>query len=190
MKASDRGYFTPLSYDVRVRERLLAAGVITPADIQQYLTGLPDDESRSEFLGIPQPALNAPQPPPVVHAPLRVAAPAPVAAVADDDMDDDMDDLGASEESSAASDDVEAPPAHTIAVGEPAPSGLPEDTRASAGTVEAAAVEAAPAEEAAAEAAPVEAAPVEAAAESTSSEAAPADAPAEATPAPTEEQAG
>lgn len=182
MKASERGYFAPLSYDLRVRERLLAAGVVTPADIQQYLAGLPDDESHSESLGIPQPALAAPQPPapaaPPAPAPVRVAAPAPAApALADDDDDDDEDDdddvAAGPEESAPAAIEAAEPPTQTIAVGEPAPTHLAHEIPEAA---KALLEEAAPV----AEAAPAETAPV--AAESVSSS--------DATNQSTEEQAG
>jgi len=164
MKASDRGYFTPLSFDLRVRERMLAAGVVTPTDVQQYLAGLPDHESQCETLGIPQPAFTTPQPPAPAPAPapIRVAAPAPAALVhADVDDDDEDEDEDDEEEvaavvkpaevvaAPAAPVEVEAAPVQTIAVGEPNPAG-------SAGeTTHAAAI----AEEVPAEAAPVEAAP-------------------------------
>ena len=40
MKSSDHGYFAQLTYDLRVRERLLAAGIVAPADIERYLSEL------------------------------------------------------------------------------------------------------------------------------------------------------
>ncbi|MDI1481937.1 hypothetical protein [Polyangium sp. y55x31] len=95
--ASDQGYFSALAHDLRVRERLLAAGVITQADIDRYLTELPELETQAEGLGIPQPALvsassaPAPAPQPAAAAP----APAPAAssaAIAEDDDDDAADD--------------------------------------------------------------------------------------------------
>lgn len=137
MSTSDRGYFAPLSHDLRVRERLLAAGVITPAEIQQYLAELPDHEGHCETLGIGQPALNTPQPPAPPPAPLPIRVSAPVLTTSssasqaidddddDDEDDDDDDDLQASESKSDESSvvTVEAFPAQTIAVGEPNPSG-------------------------------------------------------------------
>lgn len=150
MKASDRGYFTPLSFDLRVRERMIAAGVVTPTDIQQYLAGLPDHESQSENLGIPQPALNTPQPPAPAPAPapIRMAAPAPstLSHVEDDEDDDedDDDDLATSAPAEEPAAPVEAAPPQTIAVGEPSPSGSAPE--ASSTREEAAPVEAAPSE--------------------------------------------
>ncbi|HRI66219.1 MAG TPA: hypothetical protein PK156_18355 [Polyangium sp.] len=148
MSTSDRGYFAPLSHDLRVRERLLAAGVITPAEIQQYLAELPDHEGHCETLGIGQPALNTPQPPAPAPAlpPIRVSAPVLTTsssasqAIDDDDDDDeddddeDDDDLQASESKPDASSvaTVEAFPAQTIAVGEPNPSGAAAEADASA----------------------------------------------------------
>jgi hypothetical protein len=59
MKSSDHGYFATLTYDLRVRERLLAAGVLTPAELERYLGELPELETQAEALGIDQPALGA-----------------------------------------------------------------------------------------------------------------------------------
>ncbi|MDI3286512.1 hypothetical protein [Polyangium sp. 15x6] len=97
--ASDQGYFSALAYDLRVRARLLDNGVITPADVDNYLAGLPELETQAEALGIPQPALvsatsaPAPAPQPVAAAP----APAPAtssAAELEDDVDDVADEAG------------------------------------------------------------------------------------------------
>jgi hypothetical protein len=57
-KASDHGYFIPLTFDVRVRERLHAAGNITQPQVERYLSELPDLEAQAESLGIDQPALG------------------------------------------------------------------------------------------------------------------------------------
>ncbi|TKD07359.1 hypothetical protein [Polyangium fumosum] len=92
--ASDQGYFSALAHDLRVRERLLAAGVITQADIDSYLAGLSELETEAEGLGIPQPALvsassaAAPAPQPIAAAP----APAPAVSSAAVDVEDDIDD--------------------------------------------------------------------------------------------------
>jgi len=60
MKSSDHGYFAALTYDLRVRERLIAAGVVTQADIDRYLSEIPELETQAENLGISQPALGGP----------------------------------------------------------------------------------------------------------------------------------
>lgn len=166
MSTSDRGFFAPLSHDIRVRERLLAAGVITPAEIQQYLAELPDHESQCETLGIGQPALNTPQPPapPPAPAPIRVSAPVFTSSsasrqIVDDDDDDEEDDEddddfqaadGKSDDASAGAADQEAAPAQTIAVGEPNPNGSDSNEAVEARKdAEAAAVEVAQADGAA-----------------------------------------
>lgn len=94
MKASDHGYFVPLTFDVRVRERLYAAGNITQPQVERYLSELPDLEAQAEALGIDQPAMGSSgahhHAPP---APAMAAAPAPSApAMADVDSQDDDDD--------------------------------------------------------------------------------------------------
>jgi len=74
MKASDHGYFAALTYDLRVRERLINAGVVTPAEIERYMNELPELETQAEGLGIPQPALVASSSPaPVASAPVAAA---------------------------------------------------------------------------------------------------------------------
>jgi hypothetical protein len=104
MKSSDHGYFAALTYDLRVRERLIAAGVVTQADIDRYLGEIPELEAHAENLGIPQPAVGggggsiaaaaAPAPAPVVSAPIAaVSAPAPSpASLADGEASTDDDD--------------------------------------------------------------------------------------------------
>ncbi|UQA62284.1 hypothetical protein [Polyangium aurulentum] len=93
MKSSDHGYFAQLTYDVRVRERLLSAGIVTPADIERYLAELPELETQAEALGIEQPALGAVAASP---APAAAAAAAPVqspaAPMTDGSSDNDDDD--------------------------------------------------------------------------------------------------
>lgn len=58
MKSSDHGYFAALTHDLRVRERLINAGIVAQADIDRYLTELPELETQAEPLGIMQPALG------------------------------------------------------------------------------------------------------------------------------------
>lgn len=51
---------TPSTFDVRVRERHLRSGVLTPAAVEQHLAALPDVGDQSEELGYAQPALDDP----------------------------------------------------------------------------------------------------------------------------------
>ena len=44
--------------DVRVRDRLIAQGVLDPQALEQHIAELPDLEAEAENLGIDQPALN------------------------------------------------------------------------------------------------------------------------------------
>lgn len=98
--ATDQGYFAALAYDLRVRERLLAAGVITQADLDRYLGDLAELETHAEALGIPQPALvsassaPAPAPQPVVTTAAAAPAPSSAAIEEDDDVDDVADEAG------------------------------------------------------------------------------------------------
>lgn len=78
MKTSDHGYFAALTYDLRVRERLIGAGIVPATDIERYLTELPELETQAEALGIPQPALGA-----------ASSAPAAASSAVVDDDDDD-----------------------------------------------------------------------------------------------------
>jgi len=45
-------------YDVRVRDRMLRAGRITPDEVNQLLHGLPDLEGECEEVPLAQPALE------------------------------------------------------------------------------------------------------------------------------------
>ncbi len=45
-------------YDLRVRERLLAAGSLDPKVVERYLAELPDLEGHAEALPFEQPALQ------------------------------------------------------------------------------------------------------------------------------------
>jgi hypothetical protein len=45
-------------YDVRVRERMLRAGRITPDEVNELLQALPDVESECEDVLLPQPAIE------------------------------------------------------------------------------------------------------------------------------------
>jgi hypothetical protein len=45
-------------YDVRVRDRLVAKGLLTPEAVKAYLDGLKDLESEARPIGVAQPALS------------------------------------------------------------------------------------------------------------------------------------
>lgn len=45
-------------FDIRVRDRLVAAGTLDPKVLEQHIAELPDVEAEGEALGIDQPALN------------------------------------------------------------------------------------------------------------------------------------
>jgi len=95
MKSSDHGYFAQLTYDLRVRERLLAAGIVTPADIERYLAELPELETQAEALGIEQPALGAvaaSPAPAATSAATAASAQSPAAPMTDGSSDDSDDD--------------------------------------------------------------------------------------------------
>jgi hypothetical protein len=104
-----------LKFDVRVRERLLKKGLITEAEVEQHLAGLPDRAEDALDIGIKQPALQTeaerevivvrtlarpaqPAPPPRMFGddddfedekPARAAS---AGAIDDDDLDDDDED--------------------------------------------------------------------------------------------------
>ena len=47
-----------LKFDVRVRQRMMAKQLLTPAQLQRHLDELPDVEGRSDPIGPQQPALG------------------------------------------------------------------------------------------------------------------------------------
>ena len=51
-----RGFPIP---DVRVRDRMVASGILTPGDIERHLRNLPDLASMIEEVQIPDPALSS-----------------------------------------------------------------------------------------------------------------------------------
>jgi hypothetical protein len=89
-----------LKFDVRVRERLLASGVISETEVNQHLESLPDLEAQAVDLTVKQPALQAESDRDIVIVRASGARPpiAPVRPVDDDldvpipDDDDDDDD--------------------------------------------------------------------------------------------------
>ncbi len=54
----ENGKLTELELDLRVRERLMASGVLKAEAVEAYLAGLPDMASQAESMGIDQPALG------------------------------------------------------------------------------------------------------------------------------------
>jgi hypothetical protein len=90
-----------LKFDVRVRERLLADGLVTEAEIEKYVTALPDLEAEAVELTAKQPALQKESDRDIVIVRTSGVRP-PIAPVIhddsdlpiddDDDLDDDLDD--------------------------------------------------------------------------------------------------
>ncbi len=70
-----------LKYDVRVRERLVAKGVLSEDDVTKYLEALPDVAAESEAVDLSQPAIaggGEPPAPAELETPAVVAAPTPM----------------------------------------------------------------------------------------------------------------
>ena len=55
---SDKSKTPEHHFDIRVRDRLIAQGVLDAQVLEQHIAELPDLEAQSENLGIDQPALN------------------------------------------------------------------------------------------------------------------------------------
>ena len=62
MKTGEKGKLTTQDFDLRVRDRHLAAGVFDHKTIERHLAELPDLEGQSENLAIEQPALGGVEP--------------------------------------------------------------------------------------------------------------------------------
>lgn len=45
-------------WDIRVRERNLASGALTPKDVEKHVTQLPDVADQADAVVLPQPALG------------------------------------------------------------------------------------------------------------------------------------
>lgn len=73
-------------YDVRVRERMLRGGRITPEEVNERLQALPDLESECEDVVLPQPALETAG---VTAAPARQAFPSGSNESANESQPDD-----------------------------------------------------------------------------------------------------
>ena len=56
MKPMDKGKLASWVYDLRVRDRLLAAGTIDQKTIERYQAELPDLEAHADVLPFEQPA--------------------------------------------------------------------------------------------------------------------------------------
>jgi hypothetical protein len=70
-------------FDVRIRARMLAKGMISDADVTKHVDGLPDREAETTAIDLAQPALTPPgERPPVNVRPAPRPAPVAVAAVA------------------------------------------------------------------------------------------------------------
>lgn len=54
----EKGKNTSLDFDLRVRDRHLASGVLEHKTIERFLSELPDVEAQSEVMPIDQPALG------------------------------------------------------------------------------------------------------------------------------------
>ena len=54
----DKSKLPDYYFDVRVRDRLVASGVLDSKVLEQHLAELPDVETQSEPIGIDQPALS------------------------------------------------------------------------------------------------------------------------------------
>jgi hypothetical protein len=67
----EKGKLGALELDLRVRERMIAKGVLEPKTLDKYLGDLPDREAQAVTIDVPQPALTG--------------------AMVDDDDDDDAD---------------------------------------------------------------------------------------------------
>lgn len=55
---TDKSRQAAWAYDLRVRERLLTAGLLDPKSVERYLAELPDLEAHAEDLPFEQPALT------------------------------------------------------------------------------------------------------------------------------------
>ncbi len=55
---SEKGKLGPSDFDLRVRERNLAKGLLDEKIVERHLTELPDVEPNAEPIGVPQPALG------------------------------------------------------------------------------------------------------------------------------------
>lgn len=58
MAIGEKSKLVSWDWDLRVRDRHLAAGMIDPKEVEQYLSELPDREAHAEIVTIEQPAVG------------------------------------------------------------------------------------------------------------------------------------
>ena len=58
MKPAEKGKPSPQDFDLRIRERSIAKGVIEPKALDKYLADLPDLQADAETITVEQPALD------------------------------------------------------------------------------------------------------------------------------------
>ncbi len=111
-----------LKFDVRVRERLLADGLLSETEVQKHLEALPDLEGQAVELTVKQPALSNESDRDIVIVRTSGARP-PVAPIRptdddlpipDDDDDDDLDDVKPEPKKPAVEKPVEKPKAKEV----------------------------------------------------------------------------
>ena len=112
-----------LKFDVRVRERLLADGLLSETEVQKHLDALPDLEAQAVELTVKQPALSNESDRDIVIVRTSGARP-PVAPIRptdddlpipdDEDDDDDLDDVKPEPKKPAAEKPVEKPKAKEV----------------------------------------------------------------------------
>jgi hypothetical protein len=112
-----------LKFDVRVRERLVADGLLSETEVQKHLDALPDLEAQAVELTVKQPALSNESDRDIVIVRTSGARP-PVAPIRptdddlpipdDEDDDDDLDDVKPEPKKPAAEKPVEKPKAKEV----------------------------------------------------------------------------
>jgi len=126
-------------YDVRIRARLLAKGLVTEAEVTKHLDGLADVQPHADYIELAQPALTNPEererqapvvarpsavvPRAVVPASVERAAPVsipPAPTPVDDAWDDDDDDED-DEDDEGDEGDEDEPKVEAAVKAEPAP---------------------------------------------------------------------
>jgi hypothetical protein len=55
---NEKSRLAPWDWDLRVRDRHLATGLIEHKEVEQYLSQLPDLEATAEILSVEQPAIG------------------------------------------------------------------------------------------------------------------------------------
>ena len=116
-----------LKFDVRVRERLLADGLLSETEVQKHLEALPDLEGQAVELTVKQPALSNESDRDIVIVRTSGARP-PVAPIRptdddlplpdDEDDDDDLDEVKPEPKKPAVEKPVEKPKAKEVVADE------------------------------------------------------------------------